>query len=462
VQVQEINPAYASVTSIATLTSAGAPQYTTSVSAKVSLQANAAQPADPPLAIIDTTDPTITSASQVSVTVGAQPGLPAPIPLITGITLTELPGGVTQIVVNGVVSAVQPGAGLVAAAPLNITVGDEPPLTAQLEVDETTSAYTVNPVMVNAVAGQPLQNVQVATLAGPATGSYAATIDWGDGDTSAGTITALGGGLYTISGSKPHPYAATGTDTITVTVSGPGPVPAPAAEVTATVTAPAPPPTVQFGQASFVGGENGGSVSIPVTRSGDTSGAASVTVAVTGGSASPGRDLQIANPMVQFATGQTQASVQVTILNDGTLDGNETVNLALTAPSGVALGAQATTVLTINETNLHTSPAEGEAASALSLGLQYAASHYQKYPGSQYAWTAYLDSYNASLWANYAVATHSALAWQYACIYAQLAYTAASQEYALTGDPDAWTEWAWEVTGFLWGLQAYSATLPNG
>jgi RHS repeat-associated protein len=225
-----------------TVTAPGQPQVSTSVSAQL-LQANSRKAADPPLAIIDTTDPSITSASQVSVSVAAPSDPNTPVPLVTGTTLTQLPGGVTRIEVDGVVSTVQPGAGPVTAAPLNITLGNEPPLTAQVEVDETAGEYTVNPVSVLATQGQPVQNVQVALLAGPVDGSYSATIDWGDGETSPGQITALGGDLFSVTSSKPHPYAAPGTAAITVTVSGPGDIPAPPAQATGTILAPAAPPT---------------------------------------------------------------------------------------------------------------------------------------------------------------------------------------------------------------------------
>ena len=100
-------------------------------------------------------------------------------------------------------------------------------MTVQTVVDETQSDYTVNPANVVAVAGQPVQNVQVATVTGPANGSYSATINWGDGTSSAGEILALGGDEYSVIGSKPQPYATTGNQTITVTVSGPGDTPAP-------------------------------------------------------------------------------------------------------------------------------------------------------------------------------------------------------------------------------------------
>jgi uncharacterized delta-60 repeat protein len=101
---------------------------------------------------------------------------------------------------------------------------------------------------------------------------------------------------------------------------------------------------------------NGSAKSIVVTRSGDTSRAASVTVSVLGGSATQGRDFQLASPIVQFAPGQAQASVALTMLNDGALDGSETVVLGLTNPSGASLGSQGTFTLTIDETNVPPPP----------------------------------------------------------------------------------------------------------
>ena len=200
---------------------ASQPQYSTSVLSQI-IQVNGSDPYDPPLAIVTTTDPNITSASQVSVTTGSPPTADSPYPLVTGITLTRLPDGAKQIVVDGVVSVVQPGAGPIASAPLNITLAGEATLTTQIDVDETSSEYVVNPVVVNATADQPVRNIQVATIAGPLNGAYSATINWGGGDTSTGQVTPLGGDLFTVTGSKPHVYTAAGSETITVTVSGPG------------------------------------------------------------------------------------------------------------------------------------------------------------------------------------------------------------------------------------------------
>jgi hypothetical protein len=67
-----------------------------------------------------------------------------------------------------------------------------------------------------------------------------ATIGWGDGGTSSGTVTAEAGGGFAITGT--HTYASAGSDTITVSVSSSG---GSTASATSTATVSAPPPRVQ-------------------------------------------------------------------------------------------------------------------------------------------------------------------------------------------------------------------------
>jgi hypothetical protein len=68
--------------------------------------------------------------------------------------------------------------------------------------------------------GTPLNNVQVATFTDTFTSNnasdFAATIDWGDGTTTLGTVSGSGAS-YSVNGS--HTYASAGTDTITVSVA---------------------------------------------------------------------------------------------------------------------------------------------------------------------------------------------------------------------------------------------------
>jgi hypothetical protein len=72
--------------------------------------------------------------------------------------------------------------------------------------------------------GTPLNNVQVATFTDTYTGhtdgsDFTATIVWGDGTTTLGTISGSGGS-FTVTGS--HTYTDAGNDTVTVSVADPG------------------------------------------------------------------------------------------------------------------------------------------------------------------------------------------------------------------------------------------------
>jgi hypothetical protein len=66
----------------------------------------------------------------------------------------------------------------------------------------------------------PLTNVTVATFttsnAANTAGDFAVTIDWGDGTTTAGTVTGSGGS-FSVQGT--HTYTASGDDTITIFVN---------------------------------------------------------------------------------------------------------------------------------------------------------------------------------------------------------------------------------------------------
>src|SRR5205807_4576617 len=65
--------------------------------------------------------------------------------------------------------------------------------------------------------GTPINNAQVATFTDTYTGNvasdFAANIDWGDGTTTAGTVSGASGS-FTVNGS--HTYATAGTDRMTV------------------------------------------------------------------------------------------------------------------------------------------------------------------------------------------------------------------------------------------------------
>jgi hypothetical protein len=77
---------------------------------------------------------------------------------------------------------------------------------------------------ISATAHQPLNNVTVATFSDTDTanvaGDFTATINWGDGTTTTGTISG-GAGSFSVSGS--HTYSGNAHDTITVTMADDAP-----------------------------------------------------------------------------------------------------------------------------------------------------------------------------------------------------------------------------------------------
>lgn len=104
---------------------------------------------------------------------------------------------------------------------------------------------------------------------------------------------------------------------------------------------------LQFSARDFNAGENDGSAVITITRSGAEN---DVTVHLTtsNGTATDGADYQSVNTTVTLPAGIVSTNVLVPVLNDFLLEGNETVNLSLSSPTGGAvLGSRSNAVLTI-------------------------------------------------------------------------------------------------------------------
>jgi hypothetical protein len=99
------------------------------------------------------------------------------------------------------------------------------------------SQVSVQAQPVAAVAGQAFTNAVVATVTDSDTNAspagFSATIDWGDGTTSNGTVASTGTGSFFILAG--HTYATAGSFTIGLAVTGPGNTKA-TATTTATVT----------------------------------------------------------------------------------------------------------------------------------------------------------------------------------------------------------------------------------
>jgi len=130
---------------------------------------------------------------------------------------------------------------------------------------------------------------------------------------------------------------------------------------TANFTATPPPPnSVQYSSASYSFGEGGGSATINVTRSGDTSNTLSVNYQtndnfgfvecnVNNGLANQRCDYITTAGTLNFAANEISKTFTVPIIEDLQLEGNETLNLSLSNPAGGTLGSQSTAVLTISD-----------------------------------------------------------------------------------------------------------------
>ncbi|MCP3995758.1 MAG: hypothetical protein GY722_11925, partial [bacterium] len=101
-----------------------------------------------------------------------------------------------------------------------------------------------------------------------------------------------------------------------------------------------------------------GSITVPVTLTYDTSmdqGDVSATVVVTGTAGDPS-DYTISGTAVSFLTGDSPPSgathdVVITLVDNSTFEGNETVILTLTAATGATIVAESVHTVTINDTD---------------------------------------------------------------------------------------------------------------
>lgn len=107
-------------------------------------------------------------------------------------------------------------------------------------------------------------------------------------------------------------------------------------------------PGVAFQDALIFINEEAGTVQVPVVRTGDTSGAVSVTVNSSAGTATAADYTPVVNATVNFADGQGTATVPVTITADALAEANEAFTLTLSNPQGgIGLGGPATTTVRI-------------------------------------------------------------------------------------------------------------------
>ncbi len=108
--------------------------------------------------------------------------------------------------------------------------------------------------------------------------------------------------------------------------------------------------TLQLSPSSYSIAENGGSVTVTVTRTSGTDGAVSVTYATSNGSATLGSDFTAASGTLNWAAGDFDAKTfAVTITDDTTVESSESFNLTLSGATGGAALGTATGTVTVTD-----------------------------------------------------------------------------------------------------------------
>ena len=114
---------------------------------------------------------------------------------------------------------------------------------------------------------------------------------------------------------------------------------------------------IQFGDTEYSVGEGTGHIDVTVTRAGDASGFATVNYATFDQSqaahASQKSDYELAVGQLTFTPGETSKTFRILIVNDTFVEGDETIDLFLSNPTGAGLGlgtpSQATVTIKDND-----------------------------------------------------------------------------------------------------------------
>jgi aldose sugar dehydrogenase len=127
----------------------------------------------------------------------------------------------------------------------------------------------------------------------------------------------------------------------------------PNGEIRGQYAAPASASSVEFGSSSFTVNEGEGAATVTVTRLGSTATPASIDYSTSDGTASNRTDYITTSGTLQFAAGETTKTFTIPLVDDAYVEGNETVNLTLSKPTGgVFLGAPFSSSLTIADNDV--------------------------------------------------------------------------------------------------------------
>ncbi|UPK30566.1 DUF4082 domain-containing protein [Bradyrhizobium sp. 195] len=107
------------------------------------------------------------------------------------------------------------------------------------------------------------------------------------------------------------------------------------------------PSTISMADAALSVSENTASAILTLLRSGSIDQPATIVFATSNGSALSGADYAASSGTITFAAGQVTQTISVPIINDTFPETDENFTVTLSNPTGAALGAQATTTVSI-------------------------------------------------------------------------------------------------------------------
>ncbi|HWN08768.1 MAG TPA: carboxypeptidase regulatory-like domain-containing protein [Pyrinomonadaceae bacterium] len=186
----------------------------------------------------------------------------------------------------------------------------------------------------------PVTGVAVA-LSG-SLGPIASTITGADGNYSFNSLPA--GSLYAVSVSKPDFVFNPASRTV-------GPL-----DSNQTLDFTTQARVIEFSAASYSVAEGTTIVTLTVTRSGDTSEAATVTYSGSNGTGTQGRDVGTVIGQVSFAPGETSRTITIFITDDAFIESAEQLIVSLSSPEGGILGAISSTTLNISDNDSSANP----------------------------------------------------------------------------------------------------------
>ena len=216
---------------------------------------------------------------------------------------------------------------------------------SQVEGNSGQTTFVFNATL-SAVSSDTI-TIGFATAGGTATGNddyqtVSGTLTFNSGETSKSIGVAVNGDA------TPEP-----DETFVVQLSNPVNASIAKAQGTGTIKNDdaSPSGSLNFSAASYSVNEDGGNATITVKRTGGSDGAVSVQYATSGGTAKANSDYTTASGTLSWADGDSaDKTFTIAIANDGMDELDETVNVALSSPSGGAsLGNQSSAVLTITD-----------------------------------------------------------------------------------------------------------------